>query len=290
MRVRLHTLAALALGAAGAAAGGVAESALVRAEAALGDRAPAVSPQPAPPPPQRDAAGNPIRRAPTGHVSNYDEAKVGAYTLPDPLVLQDGRPVRNADTWLKARRPEILRLYETHIYGRVPERAPKATFEVLESDSSAMDGAAIRKHVVLRFGGADGPKVNLAVHLPSRATAPVPVLLHLTFGPPAGLTLPQPPTGASAASGQARPRPNESGPIADILARGYGYAAVRYTEIQPDSRTTYESGVLRLALARGQDKPAADEWGTITAWAWGASRVLDYLATDKRRRCPAGCH
>ena len=74
--------------------------------------------------PRTDAYGNPLRRAPTGHVSNYDEAKVGTYTLPDPLVLQNGQPVRDADTWFKQRRPEILKLYETEIYGRVPGRAP----------------------------------------------------------------------------------------------------------------------------------------------------------------------
>ena len=81
------------------------------------------------PPPRQDAAGNPIRRAPTGHISNYDESKVGTYTLPDPLVLASGRPVRDARTWVDRRRPEILELYKTHVYGRVPERAPKASFD-----------------------------------------------------------------------------------------------------------------------------------------------------------------
>src|SRR5258708_7133554 len=81
------------------------------------------------PPPRADAPVNALRRAPTGHISNYDEDKVGAYTLPDPLVLQNGKPVRDADTWFKQRRPEIINLYETYIYGRVPDRAPKARFE-----------------------------------------------------------------------------------------------------------------------------------------------------------------
>jgi hypothetical protein len=84
--------------------------------------------------PRTDANGNPLRRAPTGHVSNYDEAKVGTYTLPDPLVLQNGQPVHDADTWFKQRRPEILKLYETEIYGRVPERAPKMKWEVAATD------------------------------------------------------------------------------------------------------------------------------------------------------------
>src|SRR4029079_4655229 len=74
--------------------------------------------------PRTDANGNPLRRAPTGHISNYDESKVGNYTLPDPLRLQNGQAVRDADTWFKQRRPEILKLYETEIYGRIPDRAP----------------------------------------------------------------------------------------------------------------------------------------------------------------------
>ncbi len=75
--------------------------------------------------PRTDAHGNPLRRAPTGHISNYDESKVGAYTLPDPLVLANGQPVRDAKTWFKVRRPELLKLYDTDIYGSVPARAPR---------------------------------------------------------------------------------------------------------------------------------------------------------------------
>src|SRR5436190_18415890 len=71
--------------------------------------------------PRGDAKGNPLKRAPTGHISNYDEAKVGAYTLPDPLVLQNGEPVRTADQWFQQRRSEIINLYEKEIYGRIPE-------------------------------------------------------------------------------------------------------------------------------------------------------------------------
>jgi hypothetical protein len=77
-----------------------------------------------------------------------------------------------------------------------------------------------------------------------------------------------------------RPMSGETGPLTNILARGYGYATFRYTEVQPDSSNTFQSGVISLALAPGQAKPGPDEWGTISAWAWGASRALDYLETD----------
>src|SRR5258708_6788005 len=131
-------------------------------------------------PPRTDARGNSLRRAPTGHVSNYDESKVGTYTLPDPLLLQNGQPVRDADTWFKKRRPELLKLYETYIYGRVPERAPKPTFEVVETVTNALDGAAVRKRIVGHFGQTpDAPTVTLVVYRPAKPSHPVPLFLHL---------------------------------------------------------------------------------------------------------------
>jgi len=226
--------------------------------------------------PRNDAKGNPLRRAPTGHVSNYDESKVGTYSLPDPLVLQNGQPVQTEDAWFKKRRPEIFRLYETEIYGRVPKRAPKVRWEMTELDTNAVNGLAVRKEIVGYLGeGADAPKIHVHMHLPARSTAPVPVLLHLTF---LGGEV-EPP---SESTNTSRRRFSEAGPITNILARGYGYATLRYTEIEGDSRTNSLSRVRKLALAPGQDGPAPDEWGTISAWAWGAGRVLDYFETDPR--------
>ncbi|HTO04784.1 MAG TPA: acetylxylan esterase, partial [Opitutus sp.] len=107
---------------------------------------------------------------------------------------------------------------------------------------------------------------------------PVPVLLHVTF---ATSILPSPtaPNPGSTADSSLT-RPSEAGPVAEMFDRGFGYALVRYTEIQPDTATTNETGVQALAYAPGQTRPAPDEWGAIGVWAWGASRVLDYLATD----------
>lgn len=221
--------------------------------------------------PRTDAKGNPLRLAPTGHVSNYDEAKVGTYTLPDPLVSQNGQPVRDAESWFKHRRPEILKLYETEIYGRVPAQAPSIKFEVVGTDLTALSNSAVRKDIIGHIGSQpDGPKVKVVLYLPAQASGPVPVLLHLLFGNP-------PPS--SPASTNAT-RPGEIGPLSDILARGYGYAMFRYAEIEGDNRTNSLSLVRKLALA-GFAQPAPDEWGTITAWAWGASQVLDYLETDR---------
>src|SRR5262245_38572206 len=76
-----------------------------------------------------DPSKNPIRLAKaTGHVSNYSEDKVPAYTLPDPLVTSSGERVTTAEMWCERRRPEILKLYQTEIYGRIPANAPKVTW------------------------------------------------------------------------------------------------------------------------------------------------------------------
>ena len=218
--------------------------------------------------------------AAAGRARNYDEAKVGSYTLPDPLVLQNGQPVRDADTWLKQRRPEIIKHYETEIFGRVPERAPKVAWEVAETEAGALEGKALRKLVVGKFGGGERAlKVKMNLYLPANARGPVPVILHLSFYSDSA----QVPTDAEndAANRPSWARPTEIGPTADMLARGYGYAILRYTDIQPDVATSNAAGVQALAYAPGQTKPAADEWGAISVWAWAASRALDFLATDR---------
>jgi len=230
--------------------------------------------------PRTDAHGNPIRRAPTGHISNYDESKVGTYTLPDPLVLENGQPVRDAKTWFKKRRPELLKIYDRDIYGRVPANAPKASFKVMETDTNALGGFAIHRHVEIRFGkGTNAPVAHLHMYLPPNATKPVPLLLHIVFfsNPPFSDVT----TSAASAGPTGRFRFSEGGPITNIFAHGYGYATFRYSDIQPDNANTYHSGVIGLTLKPGQAKPAPDGWGTISAWAWGASRVLDYLETDR---------
>ncbi len=231
-----------------------------------------------PAPALKDAAGRTLRRATTGHLTNYYEEKVPPYTLPDVLKLADGRTVSDADRWFELRRPEILKLYETDIYGRVPASAPQAKFEVLEKGVPVLNGSASRKHVMGHFGdGPKAPAVNLMIYRPVAAKGPLPVVLHITFGGDPSL---QPPA-VPAAPGKPAPRRfNDAGPIAEILGRGYAYAILRYTEIQPDSATGRTEGVIGLSLAPGQATPAPDEWGAISAWTWGLSRVMDYLGTD----------
>jgi hypothetical protein len=215
-----------------------------------------------------DPNGNPVRLAKaTGHVSNYTEDKVAKYTLPDPLVLGDGERVTTAEMWTKKRRPEILKFYQTEIYGRVPENAPRVTWEVAETDPKARDGTAVKRRVVGRVGDKpDGLKLTLTVFTPAKAARPVPVLLSLSFGFPPG---------------NRPPRADVFDPVAEVLGRGWGYATIGYGDIQPDRADRWTEGVIGLTLKEGQKQPAPDEWGTISAWAWGASRCVDFLASDK---------
>jgi len=204
--------------------------------------------------PRADANGNPIRLATkTGHISNYDEAKVPPYTLPDPLVFADGTPVRTARDWTTKRRAEVLRLYETGIFGRIPASTPRVTWVVKEDHGP-------KRLVVGTIGAAaDAPQITLTLNVPANARGRVPVILLLGFG------------GGAA--------PVADPPVAeDILKRGWGYAKVGYTDIQPDRINTFDRGVIGLTSST---PPGPEEWGTISAWAWGASRIIDYLETDK---------
>lgn len=225
-------------------------------------------------------AQEPARPTPPLRARNYDEAKVGAYTLPDPLVLENGQAVRDADTWTKQRRPELLRHYENEIFGRVPPRAPKVTWEIAETETGALDGKATRKLILGKFGeGESALKVRMNLYVPASARGPVPVILHLSFFSDSA----QLPTEAEneAAKRPGWARPTEIGPAPEMMARGYGYAILRYTDIQPDLPTSNTGGVESLAYAPGQTTPAADEWGAFSVWAWATSRALDFLVTDR---------
>ena len=133
----------------------------------------AVCAQPRPPADPKPVAGIPV---------NYDESKVGSYTLPEPLTLAGGKPVRDAQTWLAKRRPEIVRLFEENEYGRSPGRPPSMTFDVFDRGTPALDGKALRRQVTIYFSAdKSGPKMDLLLYLPAQARKPVPLLLNISF-------------------------------------------------------------------------------------------------------------
>jgi hypothetical protein len=241
---------------------------------------------------KRDPGNNPVRLATaTGHVSNYNEEKVSPYTLPDPLVTSSGERVDSAEAWFQKRRPEILKFYQEEIYGRIPANAPRVTWEVTETDTAAREGKATLKRVVGRMGDQpDGPRMNLTVYLPARASGPVPMLLSITFNFGAGARG-QAVAKTGQGQGQGPAAPPKRGPgtgpgpggfdsVGAVLDHGWGYASLGYTDIQPDRADRWTEGVIGLTLKEGQTRPAPDEWGTISAWAWGISRSIDYLETE----------
>jgi hypothetical protein len=227
---------------------------------------------------------------------NYDETKVPKYTLPDPLVLRDGTKVSSAVQWTTQRRPEVLQLFEEHVYGKTPAGRPKAmTFEVTSVDRQALGGKAIRKEVSIYFTGKkDGPKMDLLIYLPASASKPVPVFLvpnfngnHAIAADP-GITLSKqwmrnnPKAGVANNRATEKSRGTDAGRWAldDILAAGYGLVTFYYGDLDPDFDDGFQNGIHPLFYKAGQKRPAANEWGSIGAWAWGLSRALDYLETD----------
>jgi hypothetical protein len=228
----------------------------------------------------RDPSGNPVRLArATGHVSNYSEERIPPYSLPDPLVMQSGERVTSAEMWRNRRRGEILKFYQSEIYGRVPAGAPTVSWEVTETDKSAREGTAVMKRVVGTMGGRpDGPRMNLTVFLPAKADRRVPLLLSLSFAFGAGRGGKAPAAGKGAAQGRGPGGGFDA--VGEVLSRGWGYASLGYSDIQPDRADRWKEGVIGLTLRDGQTRPDPDEWGTISAWAWGLSRAIDYFETD----------
>jgi hypothetical protein len=229
--------------------------------------------------------------------SNLDESKVGPYTLPDPLVSSAGQKILTDARWKEERRPELLRLFETCVYGKVPkpDRPIEPRFAVKSEDKQALNGTAIRREVTVFFSEKpDGPRMDLLLYLPKMADAAAraPVFLGLNFRgnhtihPDPGITLSRQwmrDNGKGVvnhvATESSRGSDSSSWPVERILARGYALATVYYGDIDPDYDDGFENGIHPLFYQPGQNHPAADEWGSIGAWAWGLSRALDYLAT-----------
>jgi hypothetical protein len=219
---------------------------------------------------------------------NYDESRVGEYTLPDPLKLTNGTPVRDAKTWLQKRRPEILRLFEENQFGRNPGRPSGMSFDVFDKGTPALDGKALRRQVTVYFSpNKNGPKMDLLIYLPAGAGKPAPLLLNLSFSANSS-AVDDPgvkPGEVWNREKQRVPAPKNSNfgklNVLPFLAQGIGVATVYYGDIDPDFLGGIPHGVRALYLKPGRTEPAADEWGAIGAWAWGLSRAMDYLETDK---------
>jgi hypothetical protein len=227
----------------------------------------------------REVAGIPV---------NYDEAKVGTYTLPDPLVMNDGKPVKDAKTWTLRRRAEVVRIFETQQFGISPGRPTSEKFDVVEKGTEALGGKAIRKRVDIRLRAEKtAPVIHLVEYLPAAALKrPVPMLLTISFTAPSNMIddpgLPEgeiwdAKTKVPAKTGRAFGKIN----VAAFLDAGIGVATFYYGDVEPDYAEGFSQGIRKFYLRPGQKKRGPQDWGSIAAWAWGMSRVQDYFETDK---------
>jgi hypothetical protein len=226
--------------------------------------------------------------------TNYDEQKVPAYTLPDPLVMSDGTRVTNAQDWKTRRRPEILELFKTYVYGREPIGRPKDMFfKVFDLEKQALDGLATRKQVAVSFTGKqDGPGMDILMYLPNERKRPVPTFVILNFGgnhtihadPAIKLSdsWMRPGSGIvnDRATEESRGKASSQYPVGEILKRGYGLATIYYGDVDPDFHDSFKNGVHAVFDKLHDGKRAPDAWGAIGAWAWGLSRAMDYFETD----------
>jgi hypothetical protein len=249
---------------------------------------------------------------------NYDEAKVPAFTLPDPLLRADGRGGYDAAGWTGGRRSEILRLFESHVYGAGPREDGSPVRGAIVRETGLLGGSAVAKEIEIRFRNQTPEHVmRLLLLIPKSAPKPVPVFLGLNFfgnhtvSPEPGLEIRKQWHSESRYSKLRRILPPASTrgsdharwPLEMLLEKGYAVATAHYGDFEPDFTGGWRYGVRSLfpsgsATARSRDRNAPsvfikrsaayagppwslpDDWGAIAAWGWGTSRMLDCLADD----------
>ncbi|HWL07922.1 MAG TPA: acetylxylan esterase [Planctomicrobium sp.] len=228
-----------------------------------------------------------MAQAPQTHT---DESKVPQYTLPDPLVFSDGKPVISKEDWIERRRPQILELFTREVYGKSPPAPATVKYEVISVKEDALDGKAIRKEIAVTLVEKPLPVVmTILLYLP-KSVEKAPVFFGLNFWgnhaitPETDVQL-NPNWMTSRAEGVIDSRATEASrgtrtnrwPVSLLIERGYGLATAYYGDIDPDFDDSFKNGIHPAFLKEGQKKPSEEEWGSIAAWAWGLSRGLDAL-------------
>ena len=226
--------------------------------------------------------------------TNYDESKIPEYKLPDPLLMLDGGKVTDANMWMKNRRPEILHLFEEQVYGRIPGKLDISSFQVVEENSSALDNQAIRKQVKLKFNNNNKElEFHILIYLP-KDVKNAPVFLAYNFYGNHSIVNDKDVLITKAwvrnneqfgindnkATEQSRGTRTNRWAIEKIISSGFGLATIYYGEVDPDNND-FSDGVHPLLYSKNQTKPKDNEWGSISAWAWGLTKAMDYFEKDK---------
>ena len=229
---------------------------------------------------------------------NYSEELAGTYTLPNPLIDSKGKVVATADDWTKRRRPEILAIFESQMFGKTPKESPRVRFKSSPKGEDALGGKAIRKQIQA-IVGENGPVIHVLLYVPKNAKGKVPAFLGLNFGgnhtvhSDPGIELAQVwprwagperskdpmPTKPTVAAESTRGSGHGRWPVEMIIDRGYAVATAYYGDIEPDFQGGVQFGI-RSVFPKSSAGWAADEWNAIGAWAWGLSRIADYLQSD----------
>ena len=225
-----------------------------------------------------------LRPGPSGNESqpnhaNYDESLANPFpNLPDVLTLKNGTKVTTAEMWWKQRRPEIVEDFEREVIGRIPKSVPNVTWKVTSTVNATVGSrAVVGKQLAGHVDNSECPAISVDIQMtlvtPADATAPVPVMMM--FGRAA---LPGEPAPAGRGG---PPMPAGSDPPAtqQLIADGWGYAVISPASIQADNGAGLTKGIIGL-VNKGQPRKPED-WGSLRAWGWGASRGLDYLETDE---------
>jgi hypothetical protein len=231
----------------------------------------------------RDGVNNHDPKAP--NQPNYDEEKANPYPeLPDPLVLNNGKRVTSAAVWWRERRPQIVELFDKYVFGRVPDNVPQVRWEVVSTKDEAVGATpVITKELVGHVDNSSYALISVDIRctltVPAHTRGPVPIMLQFAYDPVlmARLRANRP----AAAQPPASQQPVFSGPSwqEQLIANGWGYVTYIPTSVQADNGAGLTQGIIGL-VNKGQPRKPED-WGALRAWAWGASRVLDYLETDK---------
>ena len=218
--------------------------------------------------------------------ANYDEALVPHFTLPDPLVAEDGSIIASPEEWKSKRRPEILNLFKEHMFGEFPEaNAERVKFQELQTKTDALGGLATQKEIKIFFDYPnETPQATILIFIPNDRQGDVPVFVAPNFRgnhsttEEESVTIIEPqiadgkiPLRSSQTRGNAKSR----WPFETIVKRGYAIATLYYEEIEPDVPTDFRYGV--HTLFTNFDPSSSSYPATIGAWAWGLSRVLDSL-------------
>ncbi|MBO5760065.1 MAG: acetylxylan esterase [Lentisphaeria bacterium] len=222
-------------------------------------------------------------------MTNYDEAKVSPYTLPELLRMTDGRMVTDKEMW-QERRKEILDILQKNIYGKIIPAPDHLHFELLSRKEDALNNTAIRKEIRIWAGMENGRSFHfdLLMYIPKNTSTPPPVFAGLNFqGNHACTNEEDVRITAVRRPGHpenqfARGNQNDRWDFAECVRRGYASITANYHDIMPDMPNRWDKGALNLfkeglSLHYGP----LEEYSAIGVWAWGLSRIADYLEQDK---------